>query len=529
VRSLIKLKAPFILTVLVSLVLIPASFKNLSKNISIGENISIALITSNILIYLFIGLICFGFSLLVINHLWPYKAGKLFSLYLMLISICILLINMPLNFKVAKIPIRIIAAASNLVLFNLIGQLTYLNNKKSYRVFRWILFLFSFIQLALSLTDINIGNRFFYIDNYFLTVNYLATVFFILVFLLSCYRHITHHTKKQVKLLLIGLLSGAVIFAGYSFFPIFALVRVSQSEEIHIYIHSAETLSAVLLNRDIQSIIMFTGVVGVIIYILIKREYLIEIRRKFGYIIYSTLYLIIVNIMLFYSYSPMPSSFYYIFNLVISLPLFMIALKSKFDPTENYNLNLLMSLEKERQRISSYLHDEVLQNLIAVYHKDETNHQLASLISDIRNLSHDLYPIIVENLGLEQSLAIFIEDLTIDHNIDIDFKYLYPDGVIPDYIAVTIYRTVKELVINAVKHADCNKINVQISGVNKYINLLIEDNGKGFVVNEHSKIVKNPHMGLYTVKKQIENLKGHLSIKSNIGKGTRYDISIPLA
>lgn len=58
----------------------------------------------------------------------------------------------------------------------------------------------------------------------------------------------------------------------------FALVRVSYNYETHLYINSAEELSSMVLNRDVQSIIMFTGIVVIIIYILIKREYLLEIQ-----------------------------------------------------------------------------------------------------------------------------------------------------------------------------------------------------------------------------------------------------------
>ena len=527
-RSRLKLKASFILTVLVCIAAIPASFNTLEKNFVIDNNITIALISSNALIFLTIGLIFLGFSLLILHHLWTYQVGKLFSLYLLLISICVLLINLSSHIKMVVIPIHLIAIASNIVLYNLAGWLTYLNRKKVFKICRLILILFTLTQFTVSLTGPGTVKFFADIKSFFLTFNYIITVSLILLFLLTYYRHITHYTQKQIKLLLVGLLSGIIIFIIYSLFPMFALVRVSYNYETHLYINSAEELSSIVLNRDVQSIIMFTGIVVIIIYILIKREYLLEIHREFWHIISAIIYMIIVNIMLFYNYSSMVPAYYYLFNIIVSLPLYLIYLRSGPDQAEIYNINLIKSLEEERQRISTYLHDEVLQDLIAIYHKDEANHQLASLITDIRNLSHDLYPIIVENLGLEQSLAIFIEDITIDHNIDIDYRYSFPAGVIPNYIAVTVYRSVKELVINAVKHAECEKITVHISGDRSFINIIVEDNGKGFIVKENSQLLKSPHMGLYTVKKQIDNLKGQLRLKSNPGAGTRYEISIPL-
>lgn len=525
-RLQIRLKAAYILTVLVCIAAIPTSFNNLAKNFILEDNITIGLISSNVLIFLVIGFIFFGFSLLILNHLCTYQIGKLFSFYLLLISICILLINITLRSKLAVNTVNIIAVISNIVLYNLIGVLTHLNHKKVFKICRWVLIFISLSQLLVSIKGINFGKSFVLLKSYFLTANYIFTVLLILIYLFAYYRNTTHYTQKQIKLILFGLLLGIVTFIVLSNSPILTLVRVSKSQKIHLYIKTAEALSAVELNKDVQSIIMLTGMVVIIIYILIKREYLLEIHHEFVHIIFSILYLIIANIMMFYS--SMTPLYNYLFNIIISLPLFWLFSKSRFDRSDIYNHNLIKSLEEERQRISTYLHDEVLQDLITIYHKDESNSQLASLITDIRNLSHDLYPVIVENLGLEKSLAIFVEDIMIDHNVDINYEYLFPAGVIPKYIAVTVYRTVKELVINAVKHAECNRIYIQINGNRNFINIIVEDNGKGFIVKENVKLLKSPHMGLYTVKKQIENLKGQIRLKSDIGIGTRFEIYIPL-
>lgn len=172
-RSRLKLKASFILTVLFCIAAIPASFNNLAKNFVIENNITIALISSNTLIFLTIGLIFLGFSLLILHHLWTYQVGKLFSLYLMLISICVLLINLSSHFKMVVIPIHIIAIASNIVLYNLAGWLTYLNRKKIFKICRRILILFTLTQFTVSLTGSGTVKFFAVIKNFFLTFNYI--------------------------------------------------------------------------------------------------------------------------------------------------------------------------------------------------------------------------------------------------------------------------------------------------------------------------------------------------------------------
>lgn len=524
----IKLKAAYLITILICILTIPTTFINQTSYNIIDSNFSTSLISSSTLIFLFMGLIFLGFSLIILFHIKT-QIGKLFSLYLMLVSTCSLLINMTLHYKITIIAIHVLVIISNIILYSLIGLLTYLNHKKVYKICRWILFIFYLIQITASLYEEISGKQFFSAKSNFILANYSVTIFIIFIYLLTSYRHSTHYTHKQIKLLLLGLLSGLLIFLLYSLSPLFAIVKVSHNEEVFLYITSPEALSTVDLYRDVQSIIIFTGIIAVIIYILIKREYLLEVHKEFWQIIFVILYMIIVNIMMFYGFNLIVPAYYYLFNIIISTPLLLAYIRLRFDQTEAYNLNLLKSLDEERQRISIYLHDEVLQQLIVIFHKDESNDKLASLISDIRNLSHDLYPIIVDDLGLEHSLAVFVDELTIDHNIEIKYEYLYPSGVIPNYIAVIVYRTVKELITNAIKHAKCDKINIQINGNRHVLNIIVEDNGTGFIVKEDGKLLKSPHMGLYTVKKQIKDLNGQLRFQSDFSIGTRYDISIPLS
>ena len=92
---------------------------------------------------------------------------------------------------------------------------------------------------------------------------------------------------------------------------------------------------------------------------------------------------------------------------------------------------------------------------------------------------------------------------------------------------MVVYRIVKELIINAIKHSRCTKIKVEISKVTEGIDCMVSDNGIGFLMPESEKLLKSPHMGLYTIKKQISDMNGKLRIISD-KTGSEFQIYIPL-
>jgi two-component system sensor histidine kinase ComP len=187
-------------------------------------------------------------------------------------------------------------------------------------------------------------------------------------------------------------------------------------------------------------------------------------------------------------------------------------------------------LEEERQRLSIFLHDEILQDLIALSHSikmEGTEERLSSIIGEIRHISQELYPTIVEDLGLEQSLSLLIDDIGNDYNVGLEYKYHYPQGILPKGISLVIYRTVKELVTNAIKHSKCNQISIIINQIPEGIECIVSDNGIGFQISENEESLKSPHMGLNTVRRQIANSNGNMRIISD-KTGSEFHIHIPL-
>ena len=277
-------------------------------------------------------------------------------------------------------------------------------------------------------------------------------------------------------------------------------------------------------------IMIFSGVIIAIIYILIKREYLIfdNIKELWCYII-SIVYLVLTNTYFYFVLSDDKMDFISI-NMILIIPLFLYNHQVCKKGNNLYDNNMIGILEEERQKLSMFLHDEVLQSLIALSHMEkdkDINEKLVSVIGEIRDISHELYPMIVEDLGVEEALRIFVSDINNDYNVEVKYSYEYPKGILPKDFSLVIYRTVRELVTNAIKHSGCIKIEIKILEYSEGIQCIVTDDGKGFPKLESDKLLKNQHMGLYTIRKQITNLNGNMRLITD-KTGSRFMIYIPL-
>ena len=199
--------------------------------------------------------------------------------------------------------------------------------------------------------------------------------------------------------------------------------------------------------------------------------------------------------------------------------------------------------EEERKRIARDLHDATLQDLTYIFHKMELlglyiekdplkanlelvsiKNSLKSTINDIRNIIFDLRPTILDDLGLKESFDVFFQWLYENTSFQFDVDI---DGIELIHIKrLNIYRIVVECVMNAVKYSEGTKIIVRCKNIKDNISILIQDDGKGFDMNNISN--KRVRHGLSIVNERVKVLDGNISIDTNIGKGVKIDISIPM-
>lgn len=209
------------------------------------------------------------------------------------------------------------------------------------------------------------------------------------------------------------------------------------------------------------------------------------------------------------------------------------------------NLRVLDIQEKERQRIARDLHDTSLQNLAHLVHKIElsslfidqdplraklelatVNKNLREVINEIRETIFDLRPMSFDDLGLKESFERLFFKLK-QSNTSIDITYDIDDiKCNNDLILMTVFRVVQECCSNAIKHSGCNLLSVNMKQKENFYEIIIEDNGAGFDIEETKRIKEN-HFGLKVMRERIELLGGKVLMKSVIGQGTKVIFEIP--
>ncbi|WP_169051701.1 tetratricopeptide repeat-containing sensor histidine kinase [Flavobacterium sp. H122] len=197
---------------------------------------------------------------------------------------------------------------------------------------------------------------------------------------------------------------------------------------------------------------------------------------------------------------------------------------------------------QERLRISEELHDGVLSSLFGVRmnigflnivdeEKNIQNHnrfqkELKNIEEEIRNLSHKLNN---ELLSSDIDFINIVHLLLENQSTISGFKYDIKSSpnlfwkLICNNMKINIYRIIQEAIQNINKHAAATQITIQFNLINNYIDLTITDNGKGF----NTKYVPRG-IGLKNIASRTKLLNGHFNLESEIGKGTKLYIKIPL-
>jgi PAS domain S-box-containing protein len=210
---------------------------------------------------------------------------------------------------------------------------------------------------------------------------------------------------------------------------------------------------------------------------------------------------------------------------------------------------LLNAQEQERQRVSRELHDELGQSLMVLKlqirnlekklaaeqgSKDsclEVIRQLDEVIENVRRLSRDLSPTILEDLGLTVALQNLFDTFGRHYGIeDLTYHLDEIENLFPQDFQVNIYRIFQEALTNIGKYAQASKVNLTVRRGDGEVYFSIEDNGVGFNLEKVlEKDVRERGMGLAAMAERVRILGGSLHLESEEGRGTRISCRLPVA
>ena len=201
--------------------------------------------------------------------------------------------------------------------------------------------------------------------------------------------------------------------------------------------------------------------------------------------------------------------------------------------------SMLKGQEEERSRLAKDLHDglggllsgvkfslsNMKDNLIitpdnmAVF--ERSLDMIDTSIKELRRVAHNMMPEMLTKFGLDEALKEYCNTVNATKLLAVKYQSFGMDSRLDKSTEIIIYRIVQELLNNILKHAAASEAFVQLIRENNRLNIVVEDNGKGF---DTALLENSKGAGWANIRSRVEYLKGQLDIHSEPGKGTLVNI-----
>lgn len=181
---------------------------------------------------------------------------------------------------------------------------------------------------------------------------------------------------------------------------------------------------------------------------------------------------------------------------------------------------LLVSSKCHLELMSHRLEDEKLK-----LHLDKSQRSLTTAINEVRHISHQLRPSALDDIGLEAALTTLLQDFHSHSGIDTDSHFDTQQQRLSSEVATTLYRIAQESLNNIEKHAKAKKVTVNLQKMGNMLQLLIRDDGVGFIVNQ---AVHHQGIGLRNMQERVEFIGGEFELISELGLGTEITVLLNL-
>jgi len=200
----------------------------------------------------------------------------------------------------------------------------------------------------------------------------------------------------------------------------------------------------------------------------------------------------------------------------------------------------ITTLEKERKRVATDLHDDLGPLLSAVKLQissvnipdaddreiiDKSGKHIDELLIRIREIANDLMPQALERKNFIVALREFTDRINLSNSLKIKYQVDSEEPPLEKIKEIHIYRIVQEIIHNSIKHSQARLVEIKIFCSGKTLNIFIKDDGKGF--RQEDYVSQRGH-GLRNILSRVELLEGEMFLQTNPGKGVDYTIEIPL-
>ena len=248
-------------------------------------------------------------------------------------------------------------------------------------------------------------------------------------------------------------------------------------------------------------------------------------HQVFYLIMTASATLVMILLVLLSHYVPL--FFVGIYGFLLSYALLSIVIEIfsliRHDRRASDDLTSFIAAEEEREKISLHIHDTLIQDIVYFIRKlkekkavseidTESIEMLEETIYLLRELCTDVYPLMIQELGLKNALANMASQLQKKYPVLITLKIEVIDLQLSGKVSNFILRSVKELMTNSILHGQAREITLSISEANHAYCFSIADDGC-FIVKEKTIRTDN-HFGLDKIKEKLKLLNGTLAIET---------------
>lgn len=205
---------------------------------------------------------------------------------------------------------------------------------------------------------------------------------------------------------------------------------------------------------------------------------------------------------------------------------------------------LAMTEEQERQRIATVLHDDLCQTLAFTRMKlgplramdlpeaardvtSEIDELLSEAIEFTRGLTLELSPPVLQQSGLAAALGWLTERVASRHGLSAECE-CHEDCFTSAEIDTIVFRSVRELLTNVVKHAEATTVRVWMECTEGAARIGVSDDGVGLDMDHARAAEGSGGFGLFSIREALAHIGGHLEVHSSPGEGTTCVLNVPL-
>jgi len=214
---------------------------------------------------------------------------------------------------------------------------------------------------------------------------------------------------------------------------------------------------------------------------------------------------------------------------------------------EEFSGRLLAAQEVERARVARELHDSLGQNLLVIKSRvalaQQQSHQPIKLaeqlaeaaamtsdaIREVREISQNLRPFQIDELGLTKALAAMVRKLGSASSIQFHCELVELRGALSPEHEINFYRIAQECLNNVVKHSDARHCSLTVTRSDRVVRLLITDDGRGFSMSTLPTVGKpQSGFGLTSIQERARTMSAEVEFVTRHGQGTRVTVNFPL-